>query len=318
LHPTEKKYTKTENQANEFLLTTIQQWSLVCAAIEITVEILTISIYAIIFYRYHTRKRLQKAMASRDQARSDLYLAHLRLQSAPSSPGFLTRQASFRAQVQPQTVVVVGQDAYANPFMTPAPFTGQPLLGGFNRVVEEEEEEGAMKMSMSMSMPGAETTYAAPQAKPFVLSAAPPRKGKGSAQQSPQTQSSSTTSPSHFSPGGGDNPQMRGQSLMRQTAPTYKDNRPFSFSPPATASSSSAQHMRLPPPPFPAQATFSPFAEQSRPASMAWPSSPSCMPAAPGELAFEHVPIPGAYGTVSPLPSPGLYGPETMMGGMFV
>jgi len=295
-----------KNQVNNLPL---QQWSLVCAAIEITVELLTISVYAIVFYRYYTRKQLQKAMESRDQARSDLYLAHLRLQSAPSSPGFLTRQASFRAQqvqgqVQPQTVVV-GQDAYVNPFMTLALFTGQPLLGGFRRVVEEEEEKEVVDTRV-MATPGPTTTYAAPQAKPFVLAAAP-KKGKRSAQQSPQT--SSVTSPSHFSPG----PQL---------GPTYKDNRPFSFSPPVTAGGAST------PARLPTQATFLPFretsvagssaAEQSRPASTAWPHSPSVMPAAPGELAFEHVPIPGAYTTVSPLPSPGLYGPETVMGGMYV
>jgi len=298
-----------KNQVNNLPL---QQWSLVCAAIEITVELLTISVYAIVFYRYYTRKQLQKAMESRDQARSDLYLAHLRLQSAPSSPGFLTRQASFRAQqvqVQPQTVVV-GQDAYVNPFMTPALFTGQPLLGGFGRVVEEEEEKEAdskeiVQDTRVRATPGPTTTYAAPQAKPFVLAAAP-KKGKRSAQQSLQT--SSVTSPSHFSPG----PQL---------GPTYKDNRPFSFSPPATATASTPARL-------PTQATFVPFresvvagpsaAETSRPVSIAWPHSPSVMPAAPGELAFEHVPIPGAYGTSSPLPSPGLYGPETVMGGMFV
>lgn len=289
-----------------------QQWSLVCAAIEITVELLTISVYAIVFYRYYTRKQLQKAMESRDQARSDLYLAHLRLQSAPSSPGFLTRQASFRAQQQGQAqvqsqTVVVGQDAYVNLFMTPALFTGQPLLGGFGRVVEEEEEkeeEGkeAVKDTRVTASPGPTTTCAAPQAKPFVLSAAP-KKGKRSAQQSPQT--SSATSPSHFSPA--------------TLHPTYKDNRPFSFSPPVTATASTPARQPTQFLPLRDPSVAEPSAvETSRPASTAWPHSPSVMPAAPGELAFEHVPIPGAYGTVSPLPSPGLYGPETVMGGMFV
>lgn len=51
-------------------------------------ETFTIAIYGIVFYRYYTKNRLRKSMAIRDRARSDLYLAQLRSQSAPNTPGF--------------------------------------------------------------------------------------------------------------------------------------------------------------------------------------------------------------------------------------
>lgn len=56
--------------------------------IEIIVEVITISIYAIVFYRFYSKRRLHKSMDLRDKARSDLYLAQLRTQSAPNTPGF--------------------------------------------------------------------------------------------------------------------------------------------------------------------------------------------------------------------------------------
>ena len=72
------------------LLTAVyqQSWSLVCIIIEIVVEAMVILLYAIVFYRYYTKRRLHKSMDTRDKARSDLYLAQLRTQSAPNTPGF--------------------------------------------------------------------------------------------------------------------------------------------------------------------------------------------------------------------------------------
>lgn len=64
-----------------------QNWSLVCAIIEIVIEVITITIYGITFYRYYSKRRLRKTMAARDRARSDLYLAQLKMQSAPNTPG---------------------------------------------------------------------------------------------------------------------------------------------------------------------------------------------------------------------------------------
>lgn len=69
-------------------LTHLQSWSLICAFIEIIVEVITIAIYGIVFYRFYSKRRLHKSMDLRDRARSDLYLAQLRSQSAPNTPGF--------------------------------------------------------------------------------------------------------------------------------------------------------------------------------------------------------------------------------------
>lgn len=49
---------------------------------------LCIGIYAFVFYRFWSKRKLRKSMAVRDKARSDLYLAQLRSQSAPNTPGF--------------------------------------------------------------------------------------------------------------------------------------------------------------------------------------------------------------------------------------
>jgi hypothetical protein len=67
---------------------TCQNWTLVCCLIEIVIEMLCIIIYAIVFYRFWSKRRLRKSMAVRDKARSDLYLAQLRSQSAPNTPNF--------------------------------------------------------------------------------------------------------------------------------------------------------------------------------------------------------------------------------------
>lgn len=73
-----------------FALTNIeyQDWGMVCAVIEIVIEVFVLLIYAVVFYRFYTKRRLAKSMDRRDKARSDLYLAQLRLQSAPNTPGF--------------------------------------------------------------------------------------------------------------------------------------------------------------------------------------------------------------------------------------
>lgn len=70
------------------LLCRLQDWSLICCIIEIIVEIMVIAIYGVVFYRFYSKHKLRKSMDARDRARSDLYLAQLRSQSAPNTPGF--------------------------------------------------------------------------------------------------------------------------------------------------------------------------------------------------------------------------------------
>lgn len=77
-----------ENEVSYELICRLQNWSLVCAIIEIVVETATIAVYGIVFYRFYSKRQLRKSMAVRDRARSDLYLAQLRSQSAPNTPGF--------------------------------------------------------------------------------------------------------------------------------------------------------------------------------------------------------------------------------------
>jgi len=70
------------------LICRLQNWTLICIIIEIVIEVICITLYSIVFYRYYTKRRLAKSMDLRDRARSDLYLAQLRSQSAPNTPGF--------------------------------------------------------------------------------------------------------------------------------------------------------------------------------------------------------------------------------------
>ncbi|KAI9761643.1 MAG: hypothetical protein M4579_000877 [Chaenotheca gracillima] len=77
-----------KDEVNYDLVCRMQDWSLVCCIIEVVVETITIIIYGIVFYRFYSKKQLRKSMDVRDRARSDLYLAQLRTQSAPNTPGF--------------------------------------------------------------------------------------------------------------------------------------------------------------------------------------------------------------------------------------
>lgn len=75
-------------QIDYALICRLQDWSLICIIIELVVEVISITLYSIVFYRYWSKRKLHKSMDMRDKARSDLYLAQLRTQSAPNTPGF--------------------------------------------------------------------------------------------------------------------------------------------------------------------------------------------------------------------------------------
>lgn len=86
-----------ENDVAYDLVCRLQNWSLVCAIIEIVVELIAIGVYAFVFYRFYSKRQLRKSMAARDRARSDLYLAQLRSQSAPNTPApFSPRDGGWR------------------------------------------------------------------------------------------------------------------------------------------------------------------------------------------------------------------------------
>jgi hypothetical protein len=63
--------------------------------IELVLETISIILYSIVFYRYWSKRKLHKSMDMRDKARSDLYLAQLRTQSAPNTPGFGPKSPAF-------------------------------------------------------------------------------------------------------------------------------------------------------------------------------------------------------------------------------
>ncbi|EEP82923.1 predicted protein [Uncinocarpus reesii 1704] len=85
-----------ENQRREIyadvvdyaLVCRMQDWILVCIIIEVVVDTITVAIYGVVFYRFWSKRKLRKSMYARDKARSDLYLATLRSQSAPNTPGY--------------------------------------------------------------------------------------------------------------------------------------------------------------------------------------------------------------------------------------
>ncbi|QSZ35349.1 hypothetical protein DSL72_008219 [Monilinia vaccinii-corymbosi] len=83
-----KRHELFQEKVDYALVCRLQSWSLLCCIIEVVLDSLTIAIYGVIFYRYYSKQRLRKSMAIRDRARSDLYLAQLRTQSAPNTPGF--------------------------------------------------------------------------------------------------------------------------------------------------------------------------------------------------------------------------------------
>ncbi|KAI1485943.1 hypothetical protein F5X96DRAFT_682410 [Biscogniauxia mediterranea] len=77
-----------QDKVDYALVCRLQNWALICIIIEIVIDVITITLYSVVFYRYYTKRRLTKSMDMRDRARSDLYLAQLRSQSAPNTPGF--------------------------------------------------------------------------------------------------------------------------------------------------------------------------------------------------------------------------------------
>ena len=84
-----------QEQVDFSLVCRLQNWTLICIIIEIVVEVISVTLYSVVFYRYYTKRRLHKSMDVRDRARSDLYLAQLRTQSAPNTPGFGPKSPAF-------------------------------------------------------------------------------------------------------------------------------------------------------------------------------------------------------------------------------
>lgn len=110
----------------------MQNWTLICIIIEVVVEVISITLYSIVFYRYYSKRKLHKSMDMRDKARSDLYLAQLRTQSAPNTPGFGPKSPAFSQyalspRFPPQTYRSLGDlEDGASPF-TPGGRVAEPV-----------------------------------------------------------------------------------------------------------------------------------------------------------------------------------------------
>ncbi|KAL9052537.1 MAG: hypothetical protein Q9162_005341 [Coniocarpon cinnabarinum] len=202
-----------ENEVNYDLVCRLQNWSLVCCLIEVIVEVITILIYGIVFYRYYSKRRLRKTMAKRDTARSDLYLAQLRSQSAPNTPG-------LKSPLSP------GMGGY-NPAYSPR-FAGaekqQASQGSINEIAANEE---GVRYITAPSQPSSE--------KPFQLARPPPKKNTPKQEQNgfdtsmtlhqPIPQRATAVSPAPATPG----PQSPGPAspgLARSETPKHQPAAP--------------------------------------------------------------------------------------------
>ncbi|KAJ9308998.1 hypothetical protein DTO217A2_1367 [Paecilomyces variotii] len=145
------------------LICRMQDWGLVCAIIEIVIELIVILIHAIIFYRFYSKQRLRKTMDMRDKARSDLYLAQLRTQSAPNTPGFArTPKSPFFSATpvhDPYSSAENGEHysvQYAtpkSPMRAPEPFQLQPPPIRVQHATPRQQQEGFDAPSVHMSTP---------------------------------------------------------------------------------------------------------------------------------------------------------------------
>ncbi|KAL5614380.1 uncharacterized protein BROUX77_000217 [Berkeleyomyces rouxiae] len=148
------------------LVCRLQNWALICMIIEIVIEVICITLYTVIFYRYYTKRRLRKTMDSRNRARSDLYLAQLRMQSAPNTPGFAGPKSpalstyAFSPRFAPSTFASMN-DIESQTTTKESPFT--PGV----RVAEpvSQFQASALSSSPSPSSPGALFKLQAPPSK---------------------------------------------------------------------------------------------------------------------------------------------------------
>ncbi|KAH7035253.1 uncharacterized protein B0I36DRAFT_90128 [Microdochium trichocladiopsis] len=112
------------------LVCRLQNWALICIIIEVVIDVISIALYSIVFWRYYSKRKLTKSMDLRDRARSDLYLAQLRTQSAPNTPGFGPKSPAFSQYAMsprfPPTAFKSLGDIAESPVFTPAPAT-EPL-----------------------------------------------------------------------------------------------------------------------------------------------------------------------------------------------
>ncbi|KAI9663456.1 MAG: hypothetical protein M1831_002465 [Alyxoria varia] len=165
------------------LICRLLNWSLVCCIIEVVVEVVTIAIYGVVFYRFYSKRKLHKAMDRRDTARSDLYLAQLRSQSAPNTPGL----KSPGGPLSPR------EGGY-NPAYSPrfATISEKQEPQSLNAIAAGGKEEEGVRYINAPAKPSSP--------KPFTLQSAPPPKKETTPKLSSSEFSSATSSPNFSMP----------------------------------------------------------------------------------------------------------------------
>lgn len=143
------------------LVCRLQNWTLICIIIEIVVEVIAITLYSVVFYRYYRKRQLTKSMDLRDKARSDLYLAQLRSQSAPNTPGFGPKSPAFSQYAMSPRFPPQGASNFRS--LDNIDETATPFTPGGRRLVEPESNF-------------ARTPTSATSEKPTFSLQAPPRK----------------------------------------------------------------------------------------------------------------------------------------------
>jgi len=142
-----------------------------------------------VFYRFASKKKLRKSMDIRDKARTDLYLAQLRSQSAPNTPGFPTTPGFPASPPSPRFATSDSQaeEGYGSQFATkhqsfsqPKPFalqpppikvqsaTPQPPQGDFDPVpaAPGEQQYDTVPIPQAYSSPLASPSYPPQSATP--------------------------------------------------------------------------------------------------------------------------------------------------------
>ncbi|KAH8648906.1 hypothetical protein BGZ60DRAFT_534769 [Tricladium varicosporioides] len=133
------------------LICRLQSWSLVCCIIEVVLECISVILYAVVFYRYYSKQRLRKSMDVRDRARSDLYLAQLRSQSAPNTPGFGPLSPSYSTHMK-------------SPRFPPSTFNNGPdAEDGNARFVEAKSSREQEKKPFTLQAPPIKVHAATPK-----------------------------------------------------------------------------------------------------------------------------------------------------------
>lgn len=137
--------------------------------IEVVIEVISITLYSVVFYRYYSKRRLMKSMDMRDKARSDLYLAQLRTQSAPNTPGFGPKSPSFASVYGPKSPGAYSQQALSPRF---------PPTAAYRSLGDIEESSPFTPGGQHIPVPSstfAATASARGAEKPFKLQAPPPK-----------------------------------------------------------------------------------------------------------------------------------------------